>query len=44
MKRDITGGILCLAVTEDLISSKQVRQMTGKVLTTMSKNLLQTMK
>lgn len=40
--RNITGGILCLAVAGGLISSKQVRQMSGKALTTISKNLLRT--
>ncbi len=42
--KNITGSILCFAVASGLISIKQVRQITGKVLTTMSKNLLQTMK
>lgn len=42
VNRNITGGILCLAVACGLISSKQVRQMSGKALTTISKNLLRT--
>lgn len=40
--KNITGSILCLAVASGVISNKQVQQMTGKVLTTISKNLLHT--
>lgn len=38
--KNTTGSLLLLAVTSGLISNKQVRQMTGKALTTISKNLL----
>lgn len=37
--KNITGSIVCLAVASGPISNKQVRQITGKALTTISKNL-----
>lgn len=39
--KNIAGTVLCLAAACGFISSKQVRQMSGKVLNTVSKNLLQ---
>lgn len=40
--KNITGSIFCLAVAGGLISSKQVRQMTGRFLTKISNNLPRT--
>lgn len=38
--KNIIGSVLCLAVAGGLINNKQVRQMTGKAVTKISKNLL----
>ena len=38
--RNITGGMLLLAVSAGLISNKQVRQMGGKAISSVGKNLL----
>lgn len=37
--KNITGGIICLAVVSGLMTNKQLRQMTGKVLS-LGKNML----
>ena len=38
--RNITGGMLLLAVSAGLISNKQVRQMSGKAISAVGKSLL----
>ena len=40
--KNVTGSVLLLAVAGGLISSKQIRQMTGRFLTTISNNLPRT--
>ena len=39
-KRNIVGGMMLFAVSAKLISSKQVRQMGGKVISSVGKSLL----
>ena len=39
-KRNIVGGMMLIAVSANLISSKQVRQMGGKAISSVGKNLL----
>ena len=39
-KRNIVGGMMLIAVSAKLISSKQVRQMGGKAISSVGKNLL----
>lgn len=38
--KNITGGMLLIAVSAGLISNKQVRQMGGKAISSVGKNLL----
>ena len=42
--KNIAGTILCLAAACGFLSNKQVRQMSGKVLNTVGKNLLHIIK
>ena len=39
-KRNIVGGMMLIAVSAKLISSKQVRQMGGKAISSVGKSLL----
>ena len=40
IKKNIVGGMMLIAVSTGLISSKHVRQMGGKAISSISKNLL----
>ena len=38
--KNIVGGMILIAVSAGLISNKQVRQMSGKVISSVGKSLL----